>query len=181
MLNKDNEVDRKIGFALGGGAVFGYAHIGVLKAIDEYHIPISFISGTSVGSLVGALYAFGKTWEEILELAQNLEPASLEFSEISFSSTYFQAGFVRIKVTAWQVNLYAQSRELFEVPIGVYMPHISLVYGVPDFTQREEISNSISISSTGFIADQFQLFSYVPTNTDPASWTELQRFQFGKK
>lgn len=71
-MNKQNSVsDRKIGLALGGGAVFGYAHIGVLKAIDEFQIPISFISGTSVGSLVGALYAFGKTWVEILELAQN--------------------------------------------------------------------------------------------------------------
>ncbi len=50
----------KIGIALGGGGARGYAHIGVLKAIDELKIPIDFISGTSIGSFIGALYASGK-------------------------------------------------------------------------------------------------------------------------
>ena len=50
----------KIGIALGGGAARGYAHIGVLKAIDELKIPIDFISGTSIGSFIGALYSSGK-------------------------------------------------------------------------------------------------------------------------
>jgi len=55
----------KIGIALGGGAARGYAHIGVLNAIDELNIPISNISGTSIGSFIGALYASGnlKTFE----------------------------------------------------------------------------------------------------------------------
>ena len=47
----------KIGIALGGGAARGYAHIGVLNAIDELNIPISYVSGTSIGSFIGALYA----------------------------------------------------------------------------------------------------------------------------
>ena len=56
----------KIGIALGGGAARGYAHIGVLNAIDELNIPISYISGTSIGSFIGALYASGnlKIFEE---------------------------------------------------------------------------------------------------------------------
>jgi len=49
----------KIGVALGGGAARGYAHIGVLNAIDELNIPISYVSGTSIGSFIGALYASG--------------------------------------------------------------------------------------------------------------------------
>ena len=55
----------KIGIAFGGGAARGYAHIGVLNAIDELNIPISYISGTSIGSFIGALYASGnlKTFE----------------------------------------------------------------------------------------------------------------------
>ena len=55
----------KIGIALGGGAARGYAHIGVLNAIDELNIPISNVSGTSIGSFIGALYASGnlKTFE----------------------------------------------------------------------------------------------------------------------
>ena len=56
----------KIGVALGGGAARGYAHIGVLNAIDELDIPISYVAGTSIGSFIGALYASGnlKTFEK---------------------------------------------------------------------------------------------------------------------
>ena len=56
----------KIGIALGGGAARGYAHIGVLNAIDELNIPISNVSGTSIGSFIGALYASGnlQTFEQ---------------------------------------------------------------------------------------------------------------------
>jgi len=60
----------KIGIALGGGAARGYAHVGVLKAIDELGIKIDFISGTSIGSFIGAIYASGnikKFEEEILD------------------------------------------------------------------------------------------------------------------
>ena len=51
---------------MGGGAARGYAHIGVLNAIDELNIPISYVAGTSIGSFIGALYASGnlKTFEK---------------------------------------------------------------------------------------------------------------------
>jgi NTE family protein len=58
-MKKTIKENYKIGVALGGGAARGYAHIGVLKAIDELKIPIDFISGTSIGSFIGALYASG--------------------------------------------------------------------------------------------------------------------------
>lgn len=64
---------RKVGLALGGGVVLGAAHIGVLKAISEKNIHVSSISGTSIGALVAALYAFGKTWEQIQSIALELK------------------------------------------------------------------------------------------------------------
>lgn len=48
---------KKIGIALGSGSARGWAHIGVLKALDEAGIKIDYISGTSIGALVGAIYA----------------------------------------------------------------------------------------------------------------------------
>jgi NTE family protein len=50
----------KIGIALGGGGAKGFAHIGVLKALTEAGIEFDFVSGTSIGALVGAVYAAGK-------------------------------------------------------------------------------------------------------------------------
>lgn len=52
-----NNTMPKNGIALGGGGARGLAHIGVLKALDELHIPIHFISGTSIGAIIGAAYA----------------------------------------------------------------------------------------------------------------------------
>ena len=49
--------DRKLGLALGGGAARGFAHLGVLKAIEESGLGIHAIAGTSIGAMVGALYS----------------------------------------------------------------------------------------------------------------------------
>lgn len=76
-------VNKNIGLALGGGAILGAAHIGVLKAIEEYDIEISYVAGTSIGSLVGAFFAFGKNWDEILDLALKLD--WLDVTEVGFS------------------------------------------------------------------------------------------------
>lgn len=62
----------KIGLALGGGAAKGPAHIGVLRALEEHQIRIEAISGTSVGALIASLYAFGKSLDEIYELAKDM-------------------------------------------------------------------------------------------------------------
>src|SRR5437868_10294238 len=50
---------RKIGIALSGGAARGLAHIGVLKVLEQAGIPVDVIAGTSMGSVVGGLYAVG--------------------------------------------------------------------------------------------------------------------------
>lgn len=80
---------KKIGLALGGGAVLGAAHIGVLKAIEEYRISISYVGGTSIGALVGALFAFGKSWQEIRDVALNMswtEISALTLSQYALLS-----------------------------------------------------------------------------------------------
>ena len=61
----------KIALALGGGAARGWAHIGVLRAIDEAGIAIGMIAGTSIGALVGGCYLAGKL-DELEEFARSL-------------------------------------------------------------------------------------------------------------
>ncbi|MEO0288060.1 MAG: patatin-like phospholipase family protein [candidate division WOR-3 bacterium] len=55
----------KVGLVLGGGAARGLAHIGVLKVIEEYDIPIDYVAGTSMGSIIGGLWASGYIASEI--------------------------------------------------------------------------------------------------------------------
>lgn len=75
--------NKKIGLALGGGAVLGAAHIGVLKAIEEKNIEISYISGTSIGSVIAALYAFGKNAKEIEQIAIDINWSDFAILDIS--------------------------------------------------------------------------------------------------
>lgn len=58
----------KVGLVLSGGGAKGAAHIGVLKYIEEAEIPIDYIAGTSMGAIVGGMYAMGYSADEILDL-----------------------------------------------------------------------------------------------------------------
>jgi NTE family protein/lysophospholipid hydrolase len=57
-----------IGLVLGGGGARGFAHIGVLRALEEAGIPVDRIGGTSMGAVIAAQYARGNGWQELLDL-----------------------------------------------------------------------------------------------------------------
>ena len=63
----------KIGLVLGGGGARGAAHIGVLKELERQRVPIDAIAGTSMGAIVGGLYATGMTPAELEELVTTLD------------------------------------------------------------------------------------------------------------
>ncbi|MBN1464860.1 patatin-like phospholipase family protein [candidate division KSB1 bacterium] len=68
------EVSRpKIGLALSGGGVRGVAQAGVLKVLEQENIPIDLIVGTSIGGVIGALYASGNSADEIIDLARTID------------------------------------------------------------------------------------------------------------
>ncbi|MGN0024054.1 MAG: patatin-like phospholipase family protein [Candidatus Avelusimicrobium sp.] len=62
----------QIGLALSAGGVRGFAHVGVLETLDNAGLPIDMISGTSMGSVVGALYAAGLPTEKLWEISAHL-------------------------------------------------------------------------------------------------------------
>jgi NTE family protein len=64
---------KKIGLALGSGVAKGIAHIGVLKVLSAHQIPIDYIAGSSIGALIGALYASGLSIEQMEEVACNID------------------------------------------------------------------------------------------------------------
>ena len=70
---------KKVGLALGSGAARGLAHIGVLRVLEREGIPVDMITGTSIGAIVGALYAQGKKADEILEIARDFGTHRLSY------------------------------------------------------------------------------------------------------
>lgn len=70
----------KIGLAFGGGGARGFAHLGAIKAFEEYGIKFDFVCGTSAGSLVGAFYSAGLTFDQMLTIARGLDEKDLRKS-----------------------------------------------------------------------------------------------------
>src|SRR6187455_406303 len=62
-----------VGLVLSGGGARGIAHIGVLKALEELRVPVVRITGTSMGSIVGSLYASGMSPQEIDEFFRSVD------------------------------------------------------------------------------------------------------------
>ena len=64
---------QKVGLVLSGGGAKGLAHIGVIKVLEANNIPIDYITGTSMGAIIGGLYAAGYTTDEMEELFRSDE------------------------------------------------------------------------------------------------------------
>src|SRR5436190_16807840 len=74
----------KIGLVLEGGGALGLAHIGVLQWLEEHHVPISYVAGTSMGGLVGGIYATGNSPTEIRDLVHEIDWDVVLRGEIRF-------------------------------------------------------------------------------------------------
>src|SRR5581483_7008286 len=91
---------RRIGFALSGGSVRGLAHLGVVKALTETGFTPTIITGTSVGSLIGAMLAAGLKWNEIASLARGVFWPKLLHGEAleRFCAEHLPATFSDLKI-----------------------------------------------------------------------------------
>ena len=146
----------KIGIALEGGGALGLAHIGVLQWFEEHHIPVDYISGTSMGGLVGGLYATGKSPQELQEIVaqQNWDliiGGKTEYEDLSYRRkedardypTVFQLGLKKGVLlpaglnSGHQINLlidretlpYASLKSFDELPIPYRCVATDLVSG----------------------------------------------------
>lgn len=73
----ENNAKKKVGLALGGGYARGLAHIGVIELLEKEGIPIDLIAGTSIGAVVGAIYAHRRDISEIKKQAKQLDVAGV--------------------------------------------------------------------------------------------------------
>ncbi|MBL4870415.1 MAG: patatin-like phospholipase family protein [Robiginitomaculum sp.] len=80
----------KIGLVLGGGGAKGLAHVGVIKALEENQIPIDVIAGTSMGAIVGALYASGYSADELVNITSEMDWHSVFNDKTSRSRSTFR-------------------------------------------------------------------------------------------
>lgn len=67
------ETKPRLGLALEGGGALGLAHIGVIQYLEEHHIPVRYIAGTSMGGLVGGVYATGRNAAQVRDVLKNIK------------------------------------------------------------------------------------------------------------
>jgi NTE family protein len=88
----------KLGIVLEGGGALGLAHIGVLQWMEEHRIPVSYVAGTSMGGLVGGIYATGRSPAEVREITNGIN-----WNEVLRGQTPFQDLSFRRKQDAHEV------------------------------------------------------------------------------
>jgi NTE family protein len=88
---KPSSVTRpKLGLVLEGGGALGLAHIGVITWMEEHHIPVSYVAGTSMGGLVGGIYATGRSPAEVRELINGIDWDQVLSGETPFTDLSFR-------------------------------------------------------------------------------------------
>ena len=104
---------------------------------------------------------------KIKEMANITNKFELSLGSISFSTTYFQSVFVRINSTTELMELNLKAKGLFNMENNVFMPHISLLYGIDDMKIRETVASKINLPNSSFIVDELIV---TPATDNPDEW-----------
>ena len=107
----------RIGLALGGGAARGFAHVGVIQVLEEAGLRPNLVVGTSAGSLVAALYASGKSSQELRRVAESMEEAEIT----DWMVPILNRGALRGEALARYVNTQVGGKhiEQMKIPLGI--------------------------------------------------------------
>lgn len=110
----------KIGLALSGGGARGIAHVGVIKWLEEHHVPVDAIAGTSMGGIVGGLQAMGYSAEEMRELLNSIKWEEILATGPSFPQLSFRRKEDR---RAFQSKIELGLRHGLALPLGLSTDH----------------------------------------------------------
>lgn len=113
----------KIGLALGSGGARGFAHLGVLKALEENSIPVDMIAGSSMGALVGCFYAFGHDLNQLIKLSTAFK------RKYYLDFTVPKMGFIAGNRVRSLIELFMQGKQLEELNIPISVIATDLLTG----------------------------------------------------
>lgn len=171
----------KLGLALSGGGAKGFAHIGVLKVLEEVNMPIDGITGTSMGAIIGALYAIGYDAQALEEIALTTDWQSVFSDDIPRRALAMQE---KLRDERYMVSFPIQSKRI-KLPSGLSAgQRISAMitrltwpaHHIQDFTAlpipfacvAADLGNGDAITlHTGFLPEALRASMAIPTVFTP--------------
>jgi len=137
------KVPPKVGLALGGGAARGFAHVGVIEVLEEAGIRPDVVVGTSAGSLVAALYASGRSGQQLRATAMAMDEAAFA----DWTLPIFNRGVLRGEALARYVNTQVAHRliENMVLPLGIVATDLNTGQGV--LFRRGDTGTAVRASS----------------------------------
>lgn len=143
---------RRLGLALGGGAARGLAHIGVLKVLAEASVPVDYVAGTSVGSLIGALHCCGYGWQDILRIARDIDWTDLA------SFTVPRRGLVRNDKLEHLVDRLVGGRRIEDLSVPFRAVAVDISRGEAVVFQEGPVATAVRASCS------------IPAIFEPTDW-----------
>lgn len=132
----------KIGIALGGGGVRGFAHLGVLKALEEKGIRPDIISGVSAGALVGAFISSGYTYEKTLKILQN--KSLMAYSKLQ----YPKYGLFSLDGLKKDIQKYIKIKRIEKLKIPMFITVSNLNDGRVEYVKEGDLTTYLLASAS---------------------------------
>jgi NTE family protein len=146
-LTSCSSISRKkpvIGLALGGGAARGFAHIGVIKALESQGIFPNLVVGTSAGSVIAALYASGYRGTELQKIALSLDEAAITDWALPFSGRF--GGMIKGDALQTMVNRLVKNQVIENMPMPLGIVGTDLQTGNGVLFQRGDTGQAVRAS-----------------------------------
>ncbi len=135
---------QKVGLVMSGGGAKGIAHIGVIKALEENNIPIDYIAGTSMGAVVGSLYAMGFSPDEMIQILKSDDFKYWSTGEMNPEYKYFYfSPDIKPSLIEFPINLKKIDSILLKptfLPTNIVSPHQMNYAFLNLFTQANTVS-----------------------------------------
>jgi len=132
----------KIGLALGSGGFRGFAHLGVIKALQVNNIPIDYISGSSVGSLVAAYYALHGEINSLEEKFSKYKSRLFKLSDFNFHGGFKTPSYIQFIKYLFGTASFSQTK----IPLRILATDLST--GEPFIFSRGSIATAVRASSS---------------------------------
>ncbi len=143
-----------VGLALGSGAALGLAHVGVLKILEREKIPIDIISGSSIGALIAALHAVGKSSEEIEQAALAIHSRLKFMSLLDFSMPPVRGLFNGKRIVRqFKSHLGSKTFDNCRIPLKIVGANLT--------------TRQIHVFESGYIADAVRASIAIPAIFKP--------------